>query len=95
MATEKRLIDDFKNEVMRKFIELCRGNDYNKLSLLKIGETIDRTFEKYRTLPTVDAVPVVRCKDCKHCAHDKWCERRTLFVFADDFCSYGERKDNG
>lgn len=41
-----------------------------------------------------DLVEVVRCKDCKHCAHDKWCERRTLFVFADDFCSYGERKDN-
>ena len=45
-------------------------------------------------LKAVDAVEVVRCKDCKLCAHDKWCERRTLFVFADDFCSYGERKDD-
>ena len=59
MATEKRLIDEFKNEVMQKFIELCRGNDYNKLSLLRIGETIDRIYEKYSTLPTVDVVEVV------------------------------------
>ena len=59
MATEKRLIDEFKSEIMSKFIELCRGNDYNKLTLLRIGDTIDRIYEKYRTLPTVDAVEVV------------------------------------
>ena len=52
--------------------------------------------------PTVDAVEVVRCRDCKH-----W-HKETLFCdympygeaqervnwYADDFCSYGERKDN-
>ena len=51
---------------------------------------------------TVDAVEVVRCRDCKH-----W-HKETLFCdympygeaqervnwYADDFCSYGERKDN-
>ncbi len=54
--------------------------------------------------PTVDAVEVVRCKDCKHydlgvClkiysngnAHpEAWQPRRP-----EDFCSYGERKDGG
>ena len=38
--------------------------------------------------PTVDAVPVVRCKDCKHwetCCHMEVSK-------ANDFCSYGERR---
>ena len=45
--------------------------------------------------PTVDAVEVVRCKDCK--AYDKesyYCEAMGFTCEANDFCSYGERKDN-
>lgn len=52
--------------------------------------------------PTVDAVPVVRCKECVHydmgvCLKiysdgnthpEAWQNRRT-----EDFCSYGERKE--
>ena len=44
---------------------------------------------------TVDAVEVVRCKDCKHRYSDSWCE----YVDDDNFyCARGERKegaDNG
>ena len=53
--------------------------------------------------PTVDAVPVVRCRECKHCdmgvclkiysdgnVHSAaWQSRKP-----DDFCSYGERKND-
>ena len=50
-------------------------------------------------------VEVVRCKDCKYW-HEEigWCDENSHFfndgmnwdIFeADDFCSYGERKDNG
>ena len=41
--------------------------------------------------PTVDAVEVVRCKDCKHRYKDSWCE----YVDDDDnfYCARGERKD--
>lgn len=50
--------------------------------------------------PTVDAVPVCRCRDCKHAEHwygDKflcslWNEKDRVSVFSDGFCSYGERK---
>ena len=47
-------------------------------------------------MQTVDAVPVVRCKDCKHRFKDSWCE----YVDDDDnfYCARGERKegaDNG
>lgn len=54
--------------------------------------------------PTIDAVPVVRCKDCKHYKPQKkaahwesrtnYCNRIvTIKVQPYDFCSYGERKD--
>ena len=58
MATEQRLIDEFRRELMSDFIALCRGNDFNKLTLLRIGETIDSVYEKFSSSPTVDAVEV-------------------------------------
>ena len=44
--------------------------------------------------PTVDAIEVVRCRECKH--HDgircfRW--NSTIITGFDDFCSNGERKD--
>ena len=39
--------------------------------------------------PTVDAVPVVRCKDCKH---HQYCCRGSIPVDDNGFCSHGERK---
>ena len=59
---------------------------------------------------TVDAVPVVRCKDCKHyrnypnglCylhtepkANARGYSGDAVCVEPEDFCSYGERKDCG
>ena len=55
-------------------------------------------------MPTIDAVPVVRCRDCKHCdPENHHCDHpmstsAPLIRKPDDFCSYGERKggdDNG
>ena len=53
--------------------------------------------------PTVDAVPVVRCRDCKWYQIRRWNDtkpeydcRKThalLDVSPEDFCSYGERKN--
>ena len=51
--------------------------------------------------PTVDAVKVVRCRDCKHwhkdtvfCGYMSYGEAsERVNWYADDFCSYGERKD--
>lgn len=55
--------------------------------------------------PTVDAVPVVRCRECKYRfknnGHDKsGCPiiDANIWMDDDDFCSYGEQKggaDNG
>lgn len=62
--------------------------------------------EDIQNAPTVDAVPVVRCKDCKHFnSHERECENDavstdheggasySLNFDLDDFCSYGERRD--
>lgn len=49
--------------------------------------------------PTVDAVPVVRCKDCKWNRPDilldkHWCSCFFVEVRADGFCSLGERRES-
>lgn len=54
--------------------------------------------------PAVDAVPVVRCKECKRCFETRTKRNKQLVrlcmrkggdgvhVNADDFCSYGKRR---
>lgn len=50
--------------------------------------------------PTVDAVPVVRCKDCVYSQSAKInkkgyriCPASHMEITDDDFCSYRERRD--
>lgn len=47
--------------------------------------------------PTVDAVEVVRCKDCKYLmfsdCYGECGQGHMGIVRPDDFCSYGERKE--
>lgn len=49
--------------------------------------------------PTVDAVPVVRCKDCKHCGKGEcglWCALHDdMYAKEDYFCADGERRETG
>ena len=52
-------------------------------------------------IPAVDAVPVVRCRECKHRGTDDCifhikgepADEELLLKLDNDFCSYGERKD--
>ena len=52
-----------------------------------------------REAPTVDAVEVVRCRECKHCdPENHHCDHpmstaAPLSRKPDDFCSYGKRKE--
>lgn len=39
-------VDKFRTDLIDKFIDLCRGNDYNKLTLLKIGDVVDEMYDK-------------------------------------------------
>ena len=54
-------------------------------------------------MPTIDAVPVIRCKDCKHSYEKEWvvgggsyttCWYQTIAnAQPNDFCSRAERKE--
>lgn len=48
---EAKDLDDFRDEIMDRFLSLCNYNDYNKLTLLRIGETIDEIYSKYVSKP--------------------------------------------
>ena len=62
---------------------------------------LSEAYSKIAEMPAADVVEVVRCKDCKHenvhhAISDKctWCDYWGIDPDFDDFCSYGERKDN-
>lgn len=55
--------------------------------------------EAIRDAPTIDAVPVVRCRECKHCMKMignsyHYCVTHNTKMYAEDFCSYGEQKED-
>ena len=88
-ASEKRLIDA---NALKSYMDECSK------------ETRFRVYYGYATsfidaAPTVDAVEVVRCRECKHCdPENHHCDHHMGTVAPlrrepDDFCSYGERKD--
>lgn len=74
--------------------------DADKLPLDIMSEDIDNA-------PTIDAVPVVRCRECKHYKEFRTKKNRQIMrlcyrmgkrdmeypVKPDDFCSYGQRKE--
>ena len=82
---------------------LAGANSQENIPLYKASD-IHRALAN---APTVDAVEVVRCKECKHYDNSEgicWCHLNSKFYpggfdwhsFPEDgFCSYGERKDNG
>lgn len=84
--------------------------EQSKNHLMAMGLDVDVTLHTLTGLnmaqssitiaPAVDAVEVVRCKDCKYSYHNKYCTNEqwkdngaTVTIEADDFCSYGERKE--
>lgn len=72
---------------------------YPKLSFV-VGDVLTCIY----TAPAADVVEVVRCKDCKYRANgwsnESFCGKRvggmsaTAELKDDDFCSYGERRDD-
>ena len=68
---------------------MCKVNDSFKSAGLH-GEDF-RKFKRWvNNAPTIDAVEVVRCKECTE-RDDDWCMYFGKMINPDDFCSYGER----
>ena len=78
----------------------------DKALVLGSGKSLEIAYallkKKVEDAPTVDAVVVTRCKDCKYSCKDEtgrtcegyWYELSEFAVSVedDDFCSYGKRK---
>lgn len=68
-------------------------------SLSSVDE--DTILDLIDSVPTVDAVPVTRCKDCKYAYISSFsassgvalCTSSGQPMQQDDFCSYGERRE--
>ena len=92
MTDKKRLID--ANSIKYRTQTECYGHGWYE-------EVISVTKEEIDKIPTVDAVEVVRCKDCVYWdgrGYDGRCEGYANglirdYTNFDDFCSYGERSD--
>ena len=96
MANEKRLID--KNPLIYAICDYIVANAGMNDVVRDVFETTARWLDE---CPTVDAVEVVRCADCKHLRmagkppFSYLCCMGHNVVFrvkADDFCSRGERR---
>ena len=94
-----RLIDADMADVV---IIYDKSNELTQVSAIR--EYIERQRALLDKFPTIDAVPVVRCRECKHCDPENYhCDHpmgtaAPLRRKPDDFCSYGDRKegaDNG
>jgi len=49
-------------------------------------------------MPTIDAVPVVRCRECRFNTTERKCLNPDSIIIVpsdDDFCSYGQRREDG
>lgn len=83
-----------------ELIEKGKLIDASELSK-KVFESDDTpTMKLYLDLlllnaPAIDAVPVVRCKDCRFDGDEDDCPLLSVAAYTnpDDFCSYGERKE--
>lgn len=94
MTNEKRLID--ANAFLKDILTAGIGKTIIEYSESDIGYMI-------RKRPTVDAVEVVRCKDCRkrhtwECAmHYESDDGKEQYGWENDndFCSWGERRTDG
>lgn len=87
MANEKRLID--ANKLMKAIKSFRWFGVPNTLQLM-----FDYLKIIIRDQPTVDAVEVVRCKNCHNCTMSNWCNLLMMRVNEDWFCSHGKRRHN-
>ena len=89
LSSEKRMIDA---NALISYIDEC-----SKESRFRVYYGYAKSF--IDDAPTVDAVPAVRCRDCKHfkrnLENDTYCSSVNGLTDPedDDFCSYGERKE--
>ena len=107
MATERRLTDP---SALLESIEGIEWYTINYKGEASQGAPCEEVawykatdiYSAIENAPTVDAVEVVRCKDCKHyhphnrsvkwnCKKNMCCRSAIISTPPDGYCSYGER----
>ena len=109
MEKQQRLID--ANAMIRMLVSVKKdyaeeGNDFNE----KVVDFLIKMFQKETICPTIDAVPVVRCNDCRFrgnplicpmCHEEEYYEEDYGFddivrdkTFDNWYCPKGEREDD-
>lgn len=95
---EKILID---KEALHK--EIYNNTKYGRYGTFMDGSSVSFTSNEVHKLiddaPTIDAVAVTRCRECKFHNHeycvdpdDLYCLRKDCYMTRNDYCSYGERR---
>ena len=76
-------------------IKILRGDVFGTNE--QTHEAVFMAIKALKEQAQIDAVEVVRCKDCKKCFYDDlldiyWCGEKDMS--ADDYCSWGVRKED-
>ena len=84
-------------QLISQAIVLGRASGKPTLDRIRI-EAICKAVEALEKQTTADAVPVVRCRNCRHLYDgiDDYCcmnHKGLAKICENSFCSYGERKD--
>ena len=77
---------------------ICEGETH----LDNLAEGFCEAYRVIQNMPTVDAVPVVRCRECEYAKNAKVnkkgfliCPASHMEIVDDDYCSCGEREIDG
>lgn len=61
----------FRNMLIDEFLRLCNYNDYNKLTLLKIGDVVDKCFDR-----SIETIKDMKKEDNKNESNNSICSRQ-------------------
>ena len=97
MMTFPASVEEFMEQYKMTDTEHVYSNGTEYVPIYRMKQWFEHCRNQQR--PTIDVVPVVRCRECKHCdPENHHCDHHMgtdapLRRKPDDFCSYGERKD--
>lgn len=102
MMTFPATVEEFMEQYKMTDTEHVYSNGTEYVPIYRMKQWFEHC--RNQQLLTIDAVPVVRCRECNHCDPENYhCDHpmgtaAPLRRKPDDFCSYGDRKegaDNG
>ena len=97
MMTFPASVEEFMEQYKMTDTEHVYSNGTEYVPIYRMKQWFEHC--RNQQLLTIDAVPVVRCRECKHCdPENHHCDHHMgtaapLRRKPDDFCSYGVRKE--